>query len=173
MIIKGHSARSDSQSTGMLWTPPSFLACLKVTALCMCGIRGSLLKIAHLWQLCHPKTPLQAESHAEVAEECCYWACGHLFDSRACNMDGCWQNTSPSFWVTLTEFVMCIIKKLIEEEKGFQWCSAWAVLHFRSAKVLLIGVAELFAVALRKHCDMQNQAASACLTFPVTSSLSL
>lgn len=72
MIIKGHSATLDSQSTGMLRIHPSFLACLKATALYMCEISGSLLKTAHFWQLCRPETPFQAESHAEVAEECCY-----------------------------------------------------------------------------------------------------
>lgn len=60
-----------------------------------------------------------------------------------------------------------------EEEKDSNGVLPWAVLHVHSAKVLLIGVADIFAVALRMHCYMRNQTAAACLTFPVTSSLSL
>lgn len=60
-----------------------------------------------------------------------------------------------------------------EEEKDSNGVLPWAVLHVHSAKVLLTGVAELFALVLRMHCDVQNQTASACLTFPVTSCLSL
>lgn len=42
-----------------------------------------------------------------------------------------------------------------------------------SAKVLFIGVTDLFPIVLRMHFDVQNQTASACVTFPVTSCLSL
>ena len=69
---------------------------------------------------------------------------------------------------------MCIIKILMEEEeKDSNGVLPWAVLQVHSAKVLLIAVADVFAIVLRMHCDVQNQTASACLTFPVTSCLSL
>jgi len=37
--------------------------------LCVYERRGTVLKTAHFWQLCHPETPLQAESHNEAAKE--------------------------------------------------------------------------------------------------------
>lgn len=155
----------------MLQTHPSFPACLKATVLCMCERRGTVLKSIHFW---HPETPLQAESHAEAAEEHFYWVCGHLFATRTCSMDGCWQKSSLSFWVTITELGMCINKILVkEEEKDSNSVLSWAALYVHSAKVLLIGVADLCAIVLRMHCDVQNQTASAHLAFPVTSCLSL
>lgn len=42
----------------------------------------------------------------------------------------------------------------MKEEKVSNDVLPWAALHFHSAKVLLIGVAELFTVALRKQCDV-------------------
>ena len=69
---------------------------------------------------------------------------------------------------------MCINKILVkEEEKDSNSVLSWAALYVHSAKVLLIGVADLCAIVLRMHCDVQNHTASTHLTFPVTSCLSL
>lgn len=50
----------------LLQTQSPCLGYLKAATLCVCEKMGDA---ALFWQLCHPETPLQAESHTEVAEE--------------------------------------------------------------------------------------------------------
>lgn len=61
-----HFSQMGEAEHSLLQTQPPCLGYLKVAALRVCEKMGAA---ALFWQLWHPETPLQAESHIKVVEE--------------------------------------------------------------------------------------------------------